>query len=93
MDRELESTQEAEVEMNVDVDKREEIKLEAHQTMEALQLLEQGWGAMNSATLECCRQLMIDFRKELLLSMGALTTTNMVSRGSISQKQQIGAKR
>ena len=39
MDTELELTQEAEVEMNVDVDKREEIKLEAHQTMEALQLL------------------------------------------------------
>ena len=62
--------------MNVDVDEREEIKLEAHQTMEVLQLLKQGWGAMNSATLERCRQLMIDFRKELLLFMGASTTTD-----------------
>ena len=48
MDRELESTQEAEVEMSVDVNEREEIKLEAHQ------LLEQGWGAMSSAALERC---------------------------------------
>ena len=54
--------------MNVDVDEREEIKLEAHQAMEALQLLEQGWGAMNSASLERCRQLMVDFRKESLLT-------------------------
>ena len=46
VDGQLESTQEAKVEMNVDVDEREEIKLEAHQIMEALQLLEQGWGAM-----------------------------------------------
>ena len=93
MDRELESTQEVEVEMNVEVDEREEIKLEAHQTMEALQLLEQGWGAVNSAALERCRQLMVDFRKELLLSMGASTTTNMASGGSISRKQQLSAKR
>ena len=57
--------------MNVDVDEREEIKLEAHQSMEALQLLEQGWGAMNNAALERSWQLMLDFRKELLLSMGA----------------------
>ena len=61
--------------------------------MEAFQLLEQGWGAMNSAALERCCQLMVDFRKELLLSMGASATTNMASRGSISPKQQIGTKR
>ena len=48
---------------------------------------------MNSAALEGCRQLMVDFGKELHLSMGASTTTNMASRGSISRKQQIGAKR
>ena len=64
-----------------------------HQTMKALQLLEQGWGALNSAARERCRQLMVDFRKELLLSMGALTTTNMPLGGSISRKQQLGAKR
>ena len=93
IDIELESTQKAEVEINVEVDERQEMKLEAHQTMEALQLLEQGWGAMNSAALERCRQLMVDFRKELLLSMGASTTTNMASRGSISRKQQLSAKR
>ena len=61
--------------------------------MEAFQLLEQGWGAMNSAALERCCQLMVDFRKELLLSMGASATTNMASGGSISPKQQIGTKR
>ena len=49
MDTELESRQEAKVEMNVDsVDEREEIKLEA------LQLLEQGWGAMNCVVVKHC---------------------------------------
>ena len=38
-------------------------------------------------------QLMVDLGKEFLLSIGASATTNMASRGSISQKQQIGAKR
>ena len=61
--------------------------------MEALQLLEQGWGAMNSAALKCCQQLVVDFQKVLLLSMDASATTNMASGGSISRKQQIGAKR
>ena len=77
---------EAKVEMNVEVNEREERKIEAHQ------LLEQGWGAMNSVALERFLQLMVDFRKELLLSMGASVTTNMALGGSISQKQ-IGAKR
>ena len=36
MDRDLELIQEAKVEMNVDVDEREEIKLAARQTIEAL---------------------------------------------------------
>ena len=56
MDTELESTQEAKVEMNVDsVDEREEIKLEA------LQLLKQGWGAMNCVVVKRCQQLMVVF--------------------------------
>ena len=84
MDKELESTQEAKDEMNVEVDEREEIKLQAHQTMEALQRFEHGLGAMNNAVVECCWQLMVDFRKELLLSMHASATTNMASGASIS---------
>ena len=51
MDRELESTQEVEVEMNVDVDIRDQIKLQAHQTIEVLQLLVQGSRVMYRATV------------------------------------------
>ena len=66
IDIELESTQKAEVEINVEVDERQEMKLEAHQTMVAFQQLEQGLRAMKSVVVEHCRQLMADFRKELL---------------------------
>ena len=44
MDTKLEVRQEAEV------DEREHMKLEAHETMEALSLLEQGLATMNNAT-------------------------------------------
>ena len=44
--------------MNVEVDEREQLKLEVHQTMEALQLLKQGLGAKNNAAVEHCQQLM-----------------------------------
>ena len=51
MDTKLESTQEVEVEMNVDVDIRDQIKLQAHQTIEVLQLLVQGSRVMYRATV------------------------------------------
>ena len=72
--------------MNAEVYQREQMKLEAHQTIKALQLVEQGSGAMNKVVVESCQQLMADMQKELLSSMGAPPpTTYMASEGSISQ--------
>ena len=51
---ELKSAQEAKVKMNVEINKREQMKLEA------LQLLEQGSRTMSKEVVECCRQLMAD---------------------------------
>ena len=79
--------------MNIQVDGREQMKLEAHQTIQALQLFEQASRMMNMVVVERCGQVMADPRKELFSSMGAPATINVTFGGSINSKQQIGAKR
>ena len=76
-----------EVEMDEEVVEREQMNLEAHKTIDALQLLESQPGTMNRAEVERARQLMADLRNHLL-SCNPKTKSNMPPASL-----QIGTKR